>query len=109
MFIKGFSNREFKKKSEGIYGKVISGKNAQLTWIRLAPGTRTGHEHDNEQLGVILSGSLKVSIGNESQILVAGDAYCIPAKIRHGFEVVGDNEAEYIEIFSPPKQENAAL
>jgi quercetin dioxygenase-like cupin family protein len=109
MFFKRFDKKEFGKKREGIYGKVISGKNAQLTWARLEPGQATDHTHNNEQIGYVLSGRLKVTIGNESETLGPGDAYCIPAGVRHGFQVVGDQKAEYLEVFSPPKKENLSL
>jgi mannose-6-phosphate isomerase-like protein (cupin superfamily) len=106
MFVKGFGKKEFAKKREGVYARVITGKNAQLAWVKLSPGERTDHQHNHEQLGIILSGNLKITIEGESQVLGPDDAYCIPVNVRHGFEVLGDKEAQYIEIFSPPKQEN---
>lgn len=109
MFIKGFAKKEFIKKREGIYGKVITGQSAQLAWCILEPGQATDHTHNHEQIGYILAGSIRVTISDESEILSAGDAYYIPANVRHGFKVVGDKKAEYFEVFSPPKSENIAL
>lgn len=106
MFVRGFAKKEFIKKRKGVYGRVITGKNAQLAWVRLEPGQVTDHIHNNEQIGYIFKGSLKVTIEGKTEILSPGDAYCIAANVRHGFEVLGDKEAEYFEIFSPPKQEN---
>jgi len=109
MFIKGFAKRRFIKKRKGVYGKIITGKNAQLAWCILEPGQATDHTHNHEQIGYILSGKLKITIQGEREILSAGDAYCIPAKFRHGFTVLGDKKAEYFEVFSPPKKENTAI
>jgi len=52
---------------------------------------------------------LKITVRGETETLGPGDAYCIPAKARHGFAVAGDVKAEYFEAFSPPKEENRAL
>lgn len=106
MFIKGFAKKEFVKKREGVYGKTVTGKNAQLAWCVLEPGQTTDHTHNHEQIGYILSGSLRITIQGETEILGAGDAYSIPANVRHGFTVLGDKKAEYFEVFSPPKEEN---
>lgn len=109
MFVKGFAKKRFIKKRKGVYGKVITGKNAQLAWCILESGQATDHVHNHEQIGYILSGKLKVTIKRETKVLCAGDAYCIPARARHGFTVLGDKNAEYLEVFSPPKKENIAL
>jgi mannose-6-phosphate isomerase-like protein (cupin superfamily) len=106
MFVKGFAQKEFARKREGVFGKVITGSNAQLAWVKLSLGQRTDHEHNHEKLGVILSGSLKITIAGVSEDLGSGDAYCIPENVMHGFQVLGDKEAEYFEVFSPPKEEN---
>jgi len=108
-FFKGFGSKEFARKREGIFGKVISGKNAQLTWVKLEPGQATDHKHNNEQIGYVLAGQIRITIGKESQVLGSGDAYCISANIRHGFEALGSRPAEYFEVFSPPKEENLDL
>jgi len=109
MFVKGFAKKEFIKKRQGVYGKVITGKNAQLAWCILGPGQKTSHIHPHEQIGYIMKGRIKITTANKSGILGVGDAYCIPANVRHGFKVVGNKKAEYFEVFSPPKEENRAL
>ena len=109
MFLKGFSKKEFKKKRKGVYGKIITGKNAELAWCVLEPGYDNNHRHDHEQIGYILKGRIKVTIRDQSKILKPGDAYYIPAGTRHGFKVIGNKKAEYFEVFSPPKEENIVL
>lgn len=106
MFVKGFAKKKFLKKRAGVYAKVITGRNSQLAWCRLEPGQATDHTHAHEQIGYILSGSIKITIAGKSKILGPGDAYCILAGIRHGFKVLGDKKADYFEVFSPPKEEN---
>ena len=33
----------------------------------------------------------------------------IHSNVPHGFKTLGDEDVEYIEIFSPPKEENMSL
>jgi quercetin dioxygenase-like cupin family protein len=106
MFIREFGSRDFTGKREGVRIKSITGRNAQLAWVVLDPGQATDHVHDQEQIGYVLSGQLRVTIGTSTEDLSGGDAYCIPAQVRHGFRVLGDTKAEYFEVFSPPKEEN---
>ncbi|MBN2453342.1 MAG: cupin domain-containing protein [Candidatus Omnitrophica bacterium] len=109
MFLKKFAEKGFRKKRKGVYGKIIAGKNAQLVWCMLDPGYDNSHIHNHEQIGYILKGRIKVTIAGRSKILEPGDAYYIPAGVRHGFKVIGNKKAGYFEVFSPPKKENMVL
>ena len=59
------------------------------------------HIHSQVQFGYVISGGFKMLIGEEEQMLKAGDAYFIPANVPHEFTAVGQTEA--IDIFSPIK------
>jgi mannose-6-phosphate isomerase-like protein (cupin superfamily) len=47
-----------------------------------------------------------VTVAGHRKVLGAGDGYVIPGNVRHGFRVVSAEPAEYIEVFSPPKDSN---
>jgi Cupin domain len=90
------------------------GQNLELWFWRITGGS-TGsvlHHHDvNEQLGIIMRGSLDFRIGEPDDqtrhVLSAGDFYLAPPKVWHGDSVfVGDdeyNEVWILDIFSPPR------
>lgn len=101
-----FNRSEFKKKRENVYLKAISGEKLQLTVMKLMPGERTGHSHEHEQMGYILSGSVEITIGEEQKVLLPGEGYHVPSNVEHGFHVHTGEPVEFIEIFSPPKLEN---
>ena len=103
--IKQFSNN-LKEKRPGVLVNSITGKNAQMLYIKLNPGTSTLHNHSQEQMGFILSGSAEITINGKSVICEPGDAYYIPSNANHGFKVLNNTNLEYIEIFSPAKEEN---
>ena len=101
-----WSKMPLKEKSPGMSGKVVTGEKMQLAFVKLAYGVETNHSHMNEQIGYILSGEVELTIGSEKKACIKGDAYLVPSNVRHGFKVLSKEGVEYIEIFSPPKQEN---
>jgi quercetin dioxygenase-like cupin family protein len=56
-------------------------------------------EHPQEQFGYVIQGSFRVTIGDETVILKAGDSYYVPANVPHAFVAIGATEA--IDVFTP--------
>lgn len=61
------------------------------------------HAHPHEQTGYLVSGSLRLSIGEEVRDLQPGDAWCIAGGVEHGAEVLADSVA--IEVFAPRRED----
>lgn len=61
------------------------------------------HAHMNDQVGYLISGKLKMTIGDETRILQAGDSYAIPGGIVHQADVLEDSRL--IDVFSPPRDD----
>ena len=106
MYFVNIAAMPYRSKREHVGVKSITGERSQLTFVRLEPGTRTDHDHPNEQLGFVISGTIEVTVAGERRTLRAGDGYLIPGNVRHGFAVTGDEPAEYVEVFCPPKPDN---
>jgi mannose-6-phosphate isomerase-like protein (cupin superfamily) len=100
---------EFEQKRPRVFMKAITGEKSQLCVIRLDYGEKTFHEHKEEQFGVILNGSVELTIGEEKKIIFKDYAYYIPANTPHGFNVVSTKGVEFIEFFCPPKKENMVI
>ena len=96
----------YQKKRERVFIKSITGERLQFTFIRLEAGESTHHRHPEEQMGYILSGHVEVTIDEQTHVLGPGEAYHIPANVPHGFRVTEAEGVEYLEVFSPPKEEN---
>ncbi len=60
------------------------------------------HEHVQEQFGFIIKGAFQVTIGDETCLLQAGEAYYVPAHTPHKFVPVGPTEA--IDVFTPVRE-----
>jgi mannose-6-phosphate isomerase-like protein (cupin superfamily) len=72
---------------------------------RYPPGADTGGEmlaHAGEEGGVIVKGRIELSVGGESRILSAGDAYYFKSSIPHRFQNPGDEDCELVSASSPP-------
>lgn len=99
-----FNEMAFKQKRENVF-KSITGDTLQMLLMRLKLGEKTYHSHPNEQIGIILSGKVALIIADEKRICGPGEGYHIRSHVPHGFEVLSDENLEYIEIFSPPKMQ----
>jgi quercetin dioxygenase-like cupin family protein len=66
-------------------------------------GDVPAHAHDNEQVGVVLSGKMELRVGDESEILTAGDGYFVPGGMTHSVKIF--EKTEVIDTFSPPRDE----
>jgi quercetin dioxygenase-like cupin family protein len=60
------------------------------------------HQHPQEQFGYVIAGGFEVTIGEETHLLQAGDAYFVPANVPHRFVAVGKTEA--IDVFTPCRE-----
>lgn len=55
------------------------------------PGTRfPSHTHAVDKMDAVVSGRFRITMGNESVVLEAGDALAVPRGTAHSAEVVGD-------------------
>ena len=71
---------------------------------RYAPGADTGEEftHAAQEAGMVLSGAVEVTVGNQKRILGAGDGYYFDSRLPHRFRNVHDGESEIVSAITPP-------
>lgn len=92
----------------GIERKAFSGDGATLALHRLWPGHETRpHSHPHEQIVYIMSGIVDFHIGDRVIRLGAGGVAKIPGGIVHYAEVVGDEPALNLDVFTPARPEYA--
>jgi mannose-6-phosphate isomerase-like protein (cupin superfamily) len=73
-------------------------------WKRVSPVPR--HAHPQEQTGYLISGRIRLSIGEESFDVEHGDSWCIPGNVEHQAEILEDSVA--VEVFSPVREDYLA-
>jgi quercetin dioxygenase-like cupin family protein len=94
---------------DGVAGRVVAGAKSTLAVIELDPGAVVPeHSHENEQLGVLVAGSMTFRIGGETRELVRGGMWRIPADTPHDVRV-GPEGAVVVESFAPARADWEAL
>lgn len=87
--------------------RLITGDRMMLAHVYLKKGCVVPrHQHENEQLTYILSGSLKFWIGADEKkevIVRAGEVLHIPSMVWHKAEALEDTLD--VDVFSPPRQD----
>jgi len=85
------------------------GENLMLSYLEMDPGAEVPlHHHPHEQGGILLSGKLELSIGEETRIVEAGAMFLIPADVPHRAVAV-DGPAKILDVFSPVREDYAEL
>jgi len=86
-------------------GANLRNKAVQLIKECYQPGAGTGRHaitHEGEECGIILKGRLQVTVGEQTAILRAGDAYYFKSNQPHTFNNPGNEPCELISACSPP-------
>lgn len=77
----------------------------QLLYETLAPGADTGESplsHEGEEGGVVIEGSLELTVGGQRRVLRAGDAYLFDSRLPHRFRNPGRVACVIISACTPP-------
>ena len=90
--------------SDLIARRMITGDKLMLVrWEFAAGGYVALHRHPHEQVVMVETGRLKMTIGGEQVMLGPGSVRLIPSATPHDAEVLEDTVA--IDIFSPPRED----
>ena len=90
---------------DGVAGRAVSGSRLTVGVIELdADAHIPEHAHENEQVGIALSGSMRFRIGEETREVAAGSTWSIAANVPH--EVwVGPEGCVVVEAFAPRRSD----
>ena len=93
----------------GIVARIVSGERLTLAVVELDPdAVAAEHAHENEQLGIVLQGSMSFRVGGETRELGPGGTWTIPANTPHD-ATAGPEGAVVVDVFAPPRDDWAAL
>jgi transcriptional regulator with XRE-family HTH domain len=77
----------------------------QMLHERYRPGADTGAEmysHNGEEAGIVVSGWIEITVGQEVRSLGPGDAYIFDSRIPHRFRNAGQEDCVIISACTPP-------
>jgi quercetin dioxygenase-like cupin family protein len=81
----------------------VTGESCQLLWAKFEPGgTYELHSHPHEQISVMVSGRMRLTVGDEVRDIGPGDMWYAPANVEHGGEILGDEPVVFIDVYAPP-------
>ena len=79
--------------------------NLQILYERYDPGADTGRarlEHPGSEGGVVIAGTIELTVGERTELLRPGDSYLFSSTIPHRFRNPGEDEAIVVSACTPP-------
>lgn len=90
---------------QGVQMNVMSGARIMANWVRIDPGATVPlHDHPHEQMGLVIEGSMEMTIGDETRQIEPGISYIVPGGVPHA-ATAGDLGCLVLDIFSPPRED----
>jgi quercetin dioxygenase-like cupin family protein len=94
---------------DGVTAQAVEGDRTTLAIVDLAPNsTVPEHHHDNEQLGVLVRGTMRFRVADETRDLRPGDTWRILSHTPHEV-TAGPEGALAVESFTPARADWAGL
>jgi quercetin dioxygenase-like cupin family protein len=94
---------------DGVTAQTVEGERTTLAVVDLAPGSAVPeHRHPNEQLGVLVRGSMRFRIDEETRELGPGDTWRILGDVPHEV-TAGPEGALAVECFTPARADWATM
>ena len=89
----------------GVTAKIASGEKVMLSLVTFAPDAVVPeHAHPHEQMGMMVSGTLELTVAGETRTLSGNAIFLVPGGVPHK-AVAGPQGAVILEAFSPPREE----
>jgi quercetin dioxygenase-like cupin family protein len=86
----------------GIVRQTLHGDRQTVVRYRYAPGSVFPvHAHPEEQVTIVLRGTLALDVAGEESICGPGTVVVIPGGVLHGTRVLGEQEVETLNTFVP--------
>jgi quercetin dioxygenase-like cupin family protein len=91
----------------GCRTRIPYGQHLMLSYLEMDPGAEVPlHSHPHEQGGILVSGRLQLTIGDETRVVEAGSLFLIPPGVPHR-AVACDGPAVILDVFSPVREDYA--
>jgi quercetin dioxygenase-like cupin family protein len=87
----------------------VQGQRVTLGVVELDAGAVIPeHAHENEQVGLLLSGSMRLRVGDDERDARPGTTWAIPPNVPHAVEV-GPAGCVVVEVFVPGRDDWRAI
>jgi quercetin dioxygenase-like cupin family protein len=93
----------------GVLARTIDGVQCSFAVVELDPDSVVAeHSHANEQLGLVVRGSVSFRVGDETRVLGPGSTWRIPPDVPHEVHT-GPEGAVVVDVFAPARADWRAL
>jgi quercetin dioxygenase-like cupin family protein len=87
--------------ADGYLARVVHGEELTLAVVEIEPGAELPeHHHVNEQFGMVIEGSVRFRVGDETRTLGPGGIWRIPSDTPHAV-TGGEMGAIVVDVFTP--------
>ena len=94
---------------EAVRARSVSGERLSFALVELAPDAIVPeHRHEHEQMGMVVSGTVTMTVDGETRTLGPGGTWRIPSNRPHDL-VNGPDRALVIDMFAPVREDWDAL
>ena len=84
---------------------TAAGEQMMLSLVKFAPGAVVElHQHEHEQCGILISGELTFTVGDETRVLQPGEMWRIPGNVPHTC-FAGKDGVTALDIFTPIRED----
>ena len=99
---------QFTELQPGANSRLIGGSGVQLSFLQMSPGLKfAAHLHPEEQLMIVVRGSIDELILDGTAAMTKGDLLYLPGTMVHG-GTVGDKGCDVLDVFFPPRPDYEA-
>lgn len=90
----------------GIRRFVSTLERVMSVYFEIQPGVRVAeHAHPHEQIGILIQGKTRWRIQGREIIIQGPALYRIPSQVPHEMEVLGEEPALALDVFSPIRED----
>jgi quercetin dioxygenase-like cupin family protein len=90
---------------EAVRARKVEGERLTMAVVELAPHAKVPeHRHDSEQIGIVIEGSVRFSVDDETRDLGPGGTWRIPSNHPHHV-VAGPDGGVVIDVFAPTRSD----
>ena len=90
---------------DGVLARTLNGDRVTIGFVDIEPNVLVPeHQHENEQVGFVLRGSVTMTVEGQSRELRVGETYTIASQLPHSAKAGADG-VSVVDVFAPVRQD----
>ena len=88
----------------GYVARFVHSEHVTLAFWEVEPGAALPrHAHPHEQVAHVLEGRFRLTVGDETRVMEAGDVVVIPSEVEHEGQAL--TRCRLLDVFHPPRDD----